>query len=272
MPSSHTTIPTPAPRERSLIVQVEESAIANNPDIFPAWGTRYEECDKAIIAKDYPKSKWGSYIYVEQRGEHGMLFVKSKTPEQRNTLIKPKYQITDRVMWDAVLEWIEFGKETGFPLSQNTINSQGKQAIVTAERWLVPRGYRPSQSLNTIITVEEYLSEVPWPDWAMESDEPQPTEVMWDLVGSNGSMGKCLHAEVPVPAQASSGYRVVSVVGDKTQSGNSTAPGKFLFPKTNHKKRQDFHINVVAYIDGQYLRKRMTFHVPIPMSKIVQQS
>lgn len=271
MGSSHTTIPTPSPRERALVVTVEESVFANDPDILPAWGTLYKDCAKALVAKEY-KKHFDDYMYVEQRGEHGLLFVKTKTPEQRNTRIKSPGQITDRVTWDAVLQWIEFGKEDGFPLSQNTINGQGKQAIVTADRWLVPRGYRPSQNLNTVITVEEFLSEVPWPSWAMESDEPQPTEVMWDLVGSHGTMGRCLHDTVPVPGQASSGYRVVSTVGDKLQSASSTAPGQFIFPKTNHKKRQDYTVNIVKYQDGQYFRQKLTFHVPIPMSKIVRES
>lgn len=270
MPSSHTTIPTKNPRERSLIVSVEESVYANNPDIIPAVDTIYGDFPKAIFAQDYNK-KYEGYTYKDQIGDHGLLFVKTKTPEERNTYFRKK-RITDRVSWDAVLEWIEFGKESGFPLSQNTINGQGKQAIVTADRWLVPRGYRPGQNLNTIITVEEYLSDVIWPDWAMESDEPQPTEVSWDLVGSHGSMGRCLHDTVAVPAQSTAGYRVVTTVGDKVQVANSTSGHQWVFPKTNHKKRSDYTINIIQYENGQYYRQKLTFHVPIPMSKIVQQS
>lgn len=270
MPSSHSTIPTPNPRERSLIVQVEESVFVQDPDILPAYDTRYEDCDRKIFAHDYNK-KFNDYVYRDQVGDHGMLFVKTKTPEERNTQIKPSQQVTERVDWDAVTQWIQFGQETGFPLSQNTINGQGKQAIVTAPRWLVPRGYQPGQSLMTVVTVKEFLSEVPWADFQMQSDEPQPTEVMWDLVGSHGTTGRCLHPKVQVPAQATAGYRVVTTAGD-TQSANSSAGKGWIFPQTNHKKRQDFMIVDVKYSNGQYYRKESVYHVPVPMSKIVQES
>jgi hypothetical protein len=272
---------TPNPNERSFWTIHDQddfdkvSEDGNNG--FPiADETIYKNWFKRLPGKVHPTDDaklYGNYIYKDcdtGDGTISFLWVKVKTPQQRNTAFRTQ-QITDHVDWDAVLEWIQFGKETGFPLSQNSINGQGKQSIVTADRWLVPRGYRPSQNLNTIVTVEEFLSEFPYPDDQMESDEPQPTEVMWDLVGSHGSMGKCLHPEILVPAQATSGYRVVSTAGD-VQAANSTAGKPWKFPPTNHKKRRDFFIMDVKFVGSQYYRKKLTFHVPVPSSKVIQES
>lgn len=270
MPEATTSIRTVNPRERSLIVQVQESVFAENPNIIPEVNTLYRDFPEQCIAQDYPTSQWGNYKYVEQRGDYGLLFVKVKTPEERN---KPFLTTVEnqKVPWDAVLEWIQFAIASGFPLSQNTINGQGQQAIVTADRWLVPRGYRPAQTLITKIRTRHFLSDVEWPDWAMDCDEPQPTEVSWDLVGSHGSMGRCLHPTIEVPQQGSNGYRVVTADGD-LQSASSTGSQKWIFPKTNHKNRRDYTVNMVQYVDGQYYRQEITFFVPQQTSKIVKQT
>lgn len=270
MPEATSSIPTVSPRERSLIVQVEESAFAENPNLIPEEGTLYRDFPEAAIAKDYPIDQWGGYKYVEQRGPYGLLFVKVKTEAERNTPFKIT-KTNQKVPWDAVLEWIQFAIASGFPLSQNTINGQGRPALVTADRWLTPRGYKPAQTLITTVIIRHFLSDVEWPDWAMDCDEPQPTEVSWDLIGSHGSMGRCLHPTVEVPQQGANGYRVVTTAG-ALQSASSTGSQKWLFPKTNHKNRRDYTVNMVEYVDGQYYRQEMTFLVPQQTSKIVKQT
>lgn len=267
MPGSHQTISTPNPRERSLVVQVEDSIFVQYPDILPPEETLYKDCPKQLFDHN---PAWNDYKYVEQVGDFGMLFVKTKTDRERNTPIKKK-RITRRVDWDAVLEWIIFGKDSGFPLSQTTINNSGQQGIVTADRWLVPRGYRSTNNLMSVIDITEYLSDVMWPEYLMESDEPQPTEVMWDLTGSHGSMGKCLHDDVIVPSQSTSGYRVVTTSGN-VQSANATGSRQWVFPKTNHKKRRDYEIIEVEHVNGQYLKRVHLLHVPNNRSRIIQQS
>lgn len=264
---------TPNPSEWSFSVVAPTSEVFYKLDRIEAFTVGMPFRDFPIIPDGMlaANPRMGDYVFAagtdNSPTSKRFHFNKNKTPIERNKAFR-KQRITDRVTWDAVLEWIQFGKETGFPLSQQTITGQGKQGIATADRWLVPRGYRPEQSLNTVITVEEYLSEVEWPDWAMESDEPQPTEVMWDLVGSHGSMGKVLHPTVNVPAQATAGYKIVSQAGD-VQSANSSQQNSFVFPKSNHKKRMDYSINIVKFVNWQYYRQKLTFHVPTPMSKIV---
>jgi hypothetical protein len=265
---------TPNPAEKSFSVIVPMVEIANNIGLFDAYPEGSEFKDFPLIPDEdlASEDKFGLYIFRECT-EVGIsmeyLFVRTKTPLQRNTPFRKK-RISQKMEWDAELRWIEFGQNTGFPLSQNTINGQGQPAIVTAPRWLVPRGYRNSQVLMTVIDIQEFLSEVMWPEYLMESDEPQPTEVMWDLTGSHGTMGKCLHDTVPVPSEDSSSYKVVTSVGD-VQSANATGSKRWIFPKTNHKRRRDYEVISVEYVLGQYLLTKYLFHVPNP-SKLIQQS
>jgi hypothetical protein len=185
-------------------------------------------------------------------------YAKNKTPEERNTAFD-SYTETQRIQWPAVLEWIQFGQDTGFPLSQNYVGAS-EQGIVTAPRWLVRRGYRPSLNLETQVLIQKYLSEVPWPDWATVSNEPQPTEVSWDLVGSHGNMGRCLHDDVEVPNN-SNGYRVISQTG-VISSSTSTYNTRQFFPRTNMIRWAPYSVVDVKKVDGQYLRIVATYTPP----------
>ncbi len=266
---------TPNPSEKSFVVIVSMTEIAEKIEAFNAFteGSPFKNFpsipDEALAAE----TRFGNYIYKDSQELSGpwmeFLFVRTKTPTERNTPFRRK-RLTQKIEWDAELRWIQFGQNTGFPLSQNTINGQGQQAIVTAPRWLVPRGYRNAQFLTTIVDIEECLSEVMWPEYLIESDEPQPTEVMWDLTGSHGTMGKCLHDTTPVPSEDSSGYKVVTASGD-LQAANATGSKTWLFPKTNHKHRRDYEVFSVEYVGGQFLRTKYTYRLPTP-SKLIKQS
>lgn len=266
---------TPNPAERSISLTVPMTEIAENNEAFDAFleGSLFKNfplIPEQSLADD---KQFGLYKYKDCDEATGpnmsFMFVKAKTAKQRNTPFRRK-RITERVDWDAVLKWIEFGIDSGFPLSQSIFNAQGKQAVITADRWLVPRGYQSGQKLMTIIDIEQFLSDEPYPEYLMESDEPQPTEVMWDLTGSHGTTGRVLHDTVEVPAQSSAGYRVMSSVGTPSSS-NATGTKKWIFPKTNHKDRRDFEVISVEYVGGQYLKEKYLFHAPTP-SKIIRQT
>lgn len=270
MSKTHQTIKTVSPVERALLVTVSESNLASVGGVLPPEDTLYSSAlFKALIGKDYMK-EFSGFKYKEQfdnvKGLPGedsqrgtLLFVRTKTPAERNTPFETEV-VTQEIQWPAVLEWIQFGQETGFPLSQNYINGQGVSSLVIAPRWLVKRGYRPALSLETTIRIRKFLSDVPWPDWALVSDEPQPTEVSWDLVGSHGNMGKCLHPDVRVPT-SSNGYRVLSEAGDSSSSSSTYRGGQF-FPRTNHLGWRDYVVNRVEKVQGQYLRTEWTYESP----------
>lgn len=258
MADSHTTIPTTAPRERALVVQVEESVFAKDPDILPPEDTGYNDCGKYLFETAYNK-KYDGYVFKEQRGDHGLLFVKRKTPEQRATPVLEYSEVRD-CPWPAVLQWIKFSQEYGFPLSQNYIQG-GNQGIATVPRWLVQYSWIPGMTLKTVVKVREFLSDAPYPSWAVESNDPKPTSISWDLIGSHGNLGICLHPEILVPGQGdNAGIRVVLTEG-RAQSGNSGQRGQ-KFPRTNHTSWTDYTVNTVRRIDGQYHRLEESFVAP----------
>lgn len=263
-------VPTPNPSEMSFAVIIPQDTIAQYPSLIPAIGDKFKtlgQQDGSIVAGWIPDaalaadSRFGLYVFATSFKEGTdvvLVYAKNKTPEERNTPFD-SYQETQRIQWPAVLEWIQFGQETGFPLSQNFIGANDS-GMVTAPRWLVRRGYRPSLNLETQVLIQKYLSEVPWPDWAMVSNEPQPTEVSWDLVGNHGNMGRCLHPDVEVPSN-SNGYRVISTAGD-ISSGTPTYNTRQFFPRTNMIRWQPYSVVDVKKVDGQYLRIVATYTPP----------
>lgn len=255
-------IDTVNPNEEAFYTELDQEVLSRlRSDEYPVYpDTLYQDWIAAIPER---KTQWGNYRYLYKKfSPEGILqfyWGKVKTDAQKNTPFDTT-TITEEVSWPAVLEWIQFGQESGFPLSQNYISGSGEQALVVAPRWLVQYGYRPGMTLTTRVTVEKFLSDLPFPEWAFESDQPQPTEVSWDLIGSHGSIPRCLHPEVIVPAQ-SSGFRVVSTAGN-LESSSSTAPGGQSFPRTNHLTWQDYIVTRVREIDGQFYRERRLYEAP----------
>lgn len=255
---------TPNPAEFGVSVSVPMNIIVNREVEFPDIGDPFSQ--NIWVADRAFQARYANYVYtynetgVTSEKEAALIFhyAKNKTPEERNTPFDT-YPETQRIQWPAVLEWIQFGQETGFPLSQDYVGPDGS-GKVTSPRWLVRRGYRPSLNLETQVLVQKYLSEVPWPDWAMVSDEPQPTEVSWDLVGSHGNMGRCLHPEVAVPTN-SQGYRAISTAG-VISSASSSYDTRQIFPRTNHLRWKPYEVVDVKKTDGQYLRIVYTYTPP----------
>lgn len=260
-------VPTPNPSELSIVITVPQQQVSLQPNAIPLIGATLNTLAWIPDGDVATDDRYGLYVFMlsgVRADREGIVvdfyYAKNKTPDERNTPFIT-YTVTEKVVWYPVLEWIQFGQETGFPLSQNIITPNQQQGLVLAPRWLVKRGYRPGLTLTTKVQIKKFLSEVPWPDWAMESDEPQPTEVSWDLVGSHGNMGRCLHPSVPVPGQ-SSGYKVISQAGDLYASSSTDSNGQ-LYPRTNHIRWQDYIVNEVDQVEGQYLRIEKTYFAPI---------
>lgn len=264
---------TPNPAEFGVSVSVPMNIIVNEGSSFPALLDPFSQ-NKWVADRPF-QQRYAGYVYtynetgVTAEREPAIIFhyAKNKTAEERNTPFD-SYTETQRIQWPAVLEWIQFGQETGFPLSQNYI-SNNTSGTVISPRWLVRRGYRPSLNLETQVLVQKFLSEVPWPDWATVSNEPQPTEVSWDLVGSHGNMGRCLHPDVEVPSN-SNGYRAISTEG-AISSASSTYNTRQLFPRTNMIRWQPYTVCDVKKVSGQYLLTKYTY-TPPPRPRLTEES
>lgn len=272
MSKTHNTIPTVSPSERALLVTVNEVSFASVGGIIPPINTLYNDAAfRTFFGKDYLK-EFSNFRYVEQRanvdGGGTLLFVKSKTSQERDTPFIT-YAKVEPHEWSSVLKWIKFEQETNFPLSQNYIGGT-QQGLVTVPRWLVQYAFIQGMRLNTYIKVREFLSDLPYSQWSVLSDEPQPTAVTWDLIGSHGNTGPCLHREENVPGQGdASGVRVVLTDGS-IQGGTNVQRGQ-KFYRTNHLTWQDYVVNTVVRVDGQYHRTEETFIAPPePRASIIE--
>lgn len=265
-------VKTVNPNERAFISRHDQESFSNlRPDEFPrSLETLYSDFRFKEPAR--VKLGWGNYIYTEGmdpgNAELAFLWVKVKTDEEIATPFETQ-EVTGRHGWLPVLEWVDFGQERGFPLSQAGINSSGQQATFQAPRWQVRYAYRPDITIMTRMSIRLFLSHKPFSEYEMESDEPIPSEVSWDLVSSHGSMGSCLHPEVEVPAN-SAGFVSISTAGSLESSSSTAASGQF-FPKTNHKGWRDYVVNDVKYVNGQYLRTEITYRAPL-RTKLTQKA
>lgn len=264
IPSSSKVVSTPNPNERAVAVVVQSHLI--QADASLPLGTLYKEtpewADKSMIPSGYGDYTFG---WQDTAGDDAIAFYfyKPKGNEQFST---PFIEYTEwkEHSWDAVLKWITFNPDRGMPLSANGINTAGQAAIFQAPRWQVKYAWHRGMTLSTKVLVRKFLSNVPFPDWACKSNDPMPTEVSWDLVGTSGSMGSCLHDDVTVPAQGQGGS-FTSINADNAQeASNSTDRTGQVFPRTNHLTWQKYTDNHVQYVNGQYLRTEETFFPPVP--------
>lgn len=260
-----TTIPvaSPNPAETVLMVKI-------NPGLMDAGdgkpiNTRYRDCPKTLIDPSKVTRGYGDYVLIDvKNGDNAIywFFGKTRTDEERAT---PYLDYTEKrpdVPWPNVLKWVEFGEDYGFPLSQETIDSRNRRTLVIAGRPVIRYTWLPAMSLTTKVRVRKFLSERPFPDHELVSDEPIPTDVSFDYIGKDGGFPKCLHDDIRVPGTQND-YRALSSAGTPERF-NNTADNSQFFPKTNHKDWQTYVVNTSRRMEGLglYERTEETFFVP----------
>lgn len=264
---SWTLIKTVNPAEKSIAIILPQDTIIHYIsalDLFVE-GSLLKNFPEALIpdpalALD---STFGLYKFVdcESAGPKAMayIFVRPKTPTERMTPFKSD-SIKEPFGWLAVVPWIEFTRDTTASLSQNTQDGQARMGTIFLPQWLVRRGYIHPQTLMTTIFIREFLSDVPYDDSQLPCDEPMGTEISWDLIGSHGSTGRCLHPAKLVPGET--GYYPVSSSADKPQVAMGSQNSDQFFPATNHLGWQTFTTNSVSRSNGQYHRIERTYIAP----------
>ena len=258
---------TPSPSESGFSVTISMDDAARDVvklDAFKA-GSLFQNFP--IIPETYlaKPDKFGLYRYIskEEIGQSHLRyhFCRSKTPDEIATPFR-SYSVLEPYDWLPVLTFLEFTQDRGAPLSQNTTDTSGRQGTVIIPRWLVRRGYVHGQRINTTILIREYLSDVPYPDGLLATDEPLGTEVSWNLVGSSGTTGRCLHDEVKVPSQGGP-YAVIDNAGNP-ESGTATGQKDAqYFSRTNAARWQDFETNQVKFEQGQFHRIQYIYIAPV---------
>jgi hypothetical protein len=233
MPSSHTTVPTPNPSERALLVQIEESVIANNPSLIPVEGTLYRDFPEALLAIEYPVDLWGGYRYTEPMGDHGLLFAKGKTEDERNTPFRSIWKRFGNHRWDSELEALAFLQDANFPLSANIIRN-GQQGIVTAPRPFVREIFIAEVNEGSRFLMDQFTSDVPYRISRFPVPQGQP--ISYDINGVRGSFPPSLHDDVEIPSTLVAN---ATFFGGSAGAESSRIPGQF-FPRTNFKRRRPY--------------------------------
>lgn len=256
MPEVSTTIPTPNPSERALLIQFDESVIAANPDFIPVEGTTYRNFPEGLIARSYPVELWGDYIYTSPMGDHGLLFAKPKTPEQAITPWRRQWSKFGNHRWHPILKNLILIENPSFPRSTNFIQN-GQQGFATAPSYDDRYVYIPDVNEGTRFFTEEF--QAPTQYVIPRYRTPVPTGVQYSVGDLRGAFQECLHDDIEIPATRSSN---AIYLGGAAYSGNGSVEGQ-VFPRTNFKTWLPYVIyDEQELTNGVWYRKRIRVFPP----------
>lgn len=252
MSATHTTVPTPSPKFRSLVVKASEDSFASSGGILPDEGTLYsDEAWKSFFGKDYHKN-FAGFRYVGQ-GEGGtLIFVRSMTDDQRNTPFRT-VTYTGNHPWHPVL------------FSLNLLRVPGSRVSGSAPSYVVREVYVPGVQEGTLFKVESFFSDIPYviPRWPV----PTPTAVNYDFgPGARGSFPECLHPEIKIkPLQIGT---TVIVAGEASVT-TSVVKGQ-LFPETNFTEWAPYVFSDKQEFSNGYSRTKVTVYPPATPEESIQ--
>lgn len=271
MASDFQILPTPSPEEFSFSIRVPDRKI--NTGLLLKPGSTLISAQTAAkngtAATTYSQFLWAvnqervaeefaSYVYLkcEKQGADYTTFYfgKARTDAERNTPFA-QYRDNRQYTWPAVLEDLYIISST---VQQYINTGSGTDAVA---RYLPRYKYRPAVSYNSRIIVRQYLSEIPWPDGAMEHEQPVPTDINADFIGLNINFERCLHdtarfRELTPGAQIVYGAGIVNPPLDRSLGGQ-------LFPATNFTDWQDFFIeDRQQQVNGLWLRESVQIFPP----------
>lgn len=226
MSETTTSLSTPNPVERSLLVLVEESVFANSPDIVPAPRTLYKDFPDSLIPQEYPRDRWGEYVYTYPQGTHGLLFAKNKTLTEANTPFR-KTTWKGNHRWPPILLGVaiipDYGSPRSFPVMVGNVIGTG-----VGPTYYDQVHYIPDVSEGTRFVKEEFFG--PTQFNIPQTPVPVPTSVSYLLPGGiTGNFPECLHDTIKIDATITNSQQLVS--GSVSRVG--TTIGQQIFPATN---------------------------------------
>lgn len=262
---THQTIPTPSPRERSLLVTVEESVFVNNPDVLPAAGTSYGDMARELFAQDYNQN-FDDYVYTGQMPNaktRGVLaFAKFKTPEEAFRPFRRYWKKNGNHRWPPLLKNYIVISDNSMPRSSNIITN-GQPGIVTGPNFYDRYVYIPDCNEGTRFLLEEYFGPIEFVIPRYRA--PVATGVQSAITGS--SFPESLHDDIELPGQ-----RMADAMyyGGNAYSGNGTVEGQ-SFPRTNFKTWLPYVLFAEQeYQDGGWYMQRIRVFPPLRPKAIRQ--
>jgi hypothetical protein len=266
-------VPTPNPNEIGLAVIVEDTLLANNPQLYPtqAGTIKYSEFAKnanGLVQLDQSYAKgFGNFVFTySERGKWGsdrandkpttiFYFAKAKTDAERNTPFKTWFTRKD---WNfpAVLLGIMMLKDTRY---QQSFNVGG--TVRNADRFFPKVFELPEYVGPCTFKIEQFLSEVPWNSNSFRSTAPQPDNVEFYILGQKFERHRVLHPELkinnPFPESTEVAFRTGFL---PTFNGENL---QYIFPATKPAGRQPYiQTDEQSPTNGQYLRERVTVYPP----------
>lgn len=255
---THSTTRTPNPRVRSLVVEVDETVFANNPNILPPLYTPYSECDKELFAQDY-NLKYGDYLYADQVGERSLIFVNPMKKEDGFDPTKPFRSTWTKFgnhRWCPILEGLAFIQDHSFPLATNVV-SGGVLGTAISPKNYVREVFIQEVNEGSRFLLDELFS--PYPFKIGRFPVPQPGRVSYQINGISGSFEECLHDDITIP---STNGAVQSLFGATQISETDKIAGQF-FPRTNFKRRRPYVLAMdQKQQDGGYYAQRLRVFPP----------
>lgn len=281
MPSDFQVLTTPHQEEFMFSVRIPQDRVgpglvfpdgstllsAQSAKIDGKQPTTFRQCGWTVGREFLSKFPgYGDYVYL--RSEKGdadhvtLYFGKPKTVTQRNKPFNVWYD-TRQYTWPAVLEDLYVSNVIGFP---QVINIGSKTE--TTDRLLPRYRYRPAVSHNSIIKVEQLLSDVAWPENDLIHAQPVPTDIDGYYVGLNISFQRCLHPTVIFPRLNAESIIYGVGVAPAPMGRNVN---RQIFPATNFLDWAPFIIEDRQQpTNGLWLRERVTIYPPSPPEEVIQ--
>lgn len=253
-------LPTPDPSQLSF--RVKEHAADFQATQMPAVGTRYAQCSMLPVRPKIQLEGYNDYVYIMCQREGDLLwfyFGKNKTPAQRNTPFRSFYDNQDYA-WPAVLESLSI-IESSFMQSVYTGTS-----TQTAPSYFARYRYRPPVSYNSLVLIEQFLSEVPWDRGELIHPQPVPTDINATFVGVSVDFPRCLHDHVTFPELVPDAQ---IVEGAGTENAQSQDNLDTVFPATNFTDWAPFILRDTQQpTGGIWLREKVTIYPPPKLKAI----
>lgn len=266
-------VKTPNPNELGLAVHVNDTLLANNPQLYPteAGTIRYDQFITSAnnlvpVDQSYAKG-YGSYVFTySEPGFMGtekadgipttiFYFAKSKTDAERNTPFRTWFTRKD---WNfpAVLNGIMILKDVSHKQSFNVNGT-----IVNADRFFPKFFELPEYVGPCVFKIEQFLSEVPWNQTSFQSTAPQPDDVDFYILGLHIQRRRVLHPELkvnnPFPDSTEVAFRTGFL---PTFNGENL---QYIFPATKPAGRVPYiQTDEQNPTNGQWLRERVTVYPP----------